>query len=114
MDYTKIINDNISEFNFESDIECFVNDYLSEGDELSDLEDSIGEYADGQVPIYYTDIVKEWQENTVCHEMTIEVFGEYTEGADIHKMMQTDLYCYYEQQLREDYDKLVELVEENE
>ena len=94
----------------------FLNDFTNEaGDDVRDQEDNISEYADGLVPIYYADIVKEWQENNgdvrgLAHEQGLD---EGSEG-DAYKLMSMDLYCYYDQQLREDYQKLIDLMDEQE
>ena len=112
--YQDILQDNSIDFNDADNLTDFVNNYTSDkGDDVKELEDYIAEYVDGLCPIYYADIVKEWHENGDCHEMTLEVCGEYAEK-DIYKMMTSDLYFYYEQQLREDYNKFIELLEEAE
>jgi len=112
--YQEIIKENDAEFNDGESLIDFLDNYTNEaGDDVRDQEDNISEYADGLVPIYYNDIVKEWHENGECHEMTLEVCGEYAEK-DIYKMMTSDLYFYYEQQLREDYNKFIELMDEQE
>jgi hypothetical protein len=112
-DYKKIIEENAEKFEDKDNLTDFIDNYISDNKELTDLEDDISEYADGLVPIYYYQIVKEWQENTGCHALTIEVCGEYAER-DIYKMMSSDLFFFKEQKLRADYDKLIELIEENE
>jgi hypothetical protein len=113
--YNELIKKNAYKFNDAEQLEDFINEYTQNGDsleEVKDLDDNISEYADGLVPIYYYDIVKEWQENGDCHELTLEVVGEYDQKAGIYKMMMSDLYFWYEQQLREDYNKLIEIIED--
>ena len=115
--YQEIIKENDAEgaFNNANQLEGFIDSYIDQDNStLKDLEDNISEEADGLVPIYYYDIVKEWQENGDCHELTLDVVGEYDQKAGIYKMMQSDLYLYHEQQLREDYQKFIELLEEYE
>jgi hypothetical protein len=115
--YNDIIkeNDNQGAFNDADNLLDFLNNYLSKDEEtLEDIkyqDDNIAEFVDGLCPIYYYDIVKQWQENTDCHELTLEVCGEYNQKDGIYRMMTSDLYFYYEQQLREDFDKLVELMD---
>jgi len=47
--------------------------------------------------------------------MTLEVEGEYRNQKDgIIKMMMSDLFYYYDKQLREDYNRFIELAEEEE
>jgi len=112
--YQEIIKENESDFNDADQLTDFLDNYVGFNDkeDIKEQEDNITEYADGLVPIYYNDIVKEWQENTACHELTLEVCGEYNQKDSIYEMMSSDLYFWYEQQLREDYDKLLELMAE--
>ena len=112
---SKLIKDNNTIFNDSEQIDDFISNY-SQADnvELDDLEDNLTEYADGLVPIYYYDITKQWQDTTDCHEMTKEVCGEYGDKATIYEMMSSDLFYYYEQELREDYEKLKDLIDEQE
>jgi len=95
-------------------LQDFINSYANSDDELQDiqkLDDYIIEYADGLVPIYYSEIVKEWTENGNARGLAIDVFGEY-QGNDIYNMMQQDLLCYYEQDLKEDFQTLINFIEE--
>lgn len=67
------------------------------------------------MPIYYADIVKEWQDRNgdargLAHEQGMD---EGSEG-DAYKLMSMDLYCLYDQELREDYNKLIDLMDEQE
>lgn len=116
--YQETIDENSDQFNDPETLADFIADYTTQGEvptleDVQDLEDNLSEYADGLVPIYYYEITKEWQETGECHQMTVEQCGEYAEK-DIYKMMQSDLYFYYEQQLREDWQALVNLMEEQE
>ena len=107
LDYKKIIEENSGDFNDGENLEDFINCYLiGESSELDDLDDNLSEYADGLVPVYYNEIIKEWTENTDARGLTQEVLGE-TDG-DVYKIMMSDLFFYYEQQLREDLEKLKE------
>ena len=114
--YKQLIEENKDELNDAEQLTDFLNDFTNEaGDDVRDQEDNISEYADGLVPIYYADIVKEWQENNgdvrgLAHEQGLD---EGSEG-DAYKLMSMDLYCYYDQQLREDYQKLIDLMDEQE
>jgi len=111
LDYKKTIEDNSGEFNDGEQLEDFLNCYIQEDTEdLDDLDDNLSEYADGLVPVYYNEIIKEWQENGDCQGLTMEVLGE-TSG-EVYKIMMSDLFFYYEQQLREDLEKLKELIED--
>lgn len=109
--YQETINENKAEFNDAETLTDFLESYANEEEnDLLELEDYLNEYVDGLVPIYYHDIIKEWQEITDAQEMTKEVIGEYDSQGNIYKMMQSDLFFYYEQQLTEDYEKLKELL----
>lgn len=111
MNYKKIIKENENDFNDSDTLQDFITSYTEENaTDISGLEDDINEYADGQVPIYYGDIAKEWQEIGECHEMTIEHIGEYDTAGGIYKMMQQDLFFYYQTKLSEDYQKLLDLM----
>lgn len=115
--YREIIKDNNEKgaFNDATNLSYFLDNYTNaEGDNVKKQEDNINEYADGLVPVYNYEIVKEWQENADCHELTLEVTGEYNQKEGIIKMMMSDLFYFYEQELREDYNKLIELIEEEE
>ena len=68
---------------------------LSRGEELENIKDRSGEFVDSYLPIYYHEIVKEWQ----------DMPGEYDDrgaqelGTDgsigIIGLMSLDLYLYY-------------------
>ena len=111
MDYEKIsqlIKDNSGDFDDPDQLDDFMNSY----DEPTD--DEIAEYIDGICPIYYSEIMEEWQNNPQAHGMTAEVFGEVDPSGDVYKIMTTDLYCYYQEQLSGDFAKLTDLIDEKE
>jgi len=114
-DYKQLIKENKGEFEDAEQLEDFISNYTVGGLEvdITGLEDDLTEYADGLVPIYYADIVKEWQDRNgdargLAHDQGMD---EGSEG-DAYKLMSMDLYCLYEQELREDYNKLIELMDE--
>ena len=111
----KIIEDNKNDFNDSDELIDFINNYNYNDDKtIDELEDCLSEYTDGKCPIYHHYIVKEWQENRDCHEMTIEVFGKYTPDKTIYEMMTSDLYFFYEKIIREDLDQLSILIDKEE
>lgn len=110
-EYLKLIENNKYDFTDYENITDFINSYIYDDNTLDDIEDCVHEYADGSVSVYYHQIVKDWQENADCQQLTVEVCGEYAEN-DIYKMMQSDLYFFTEQKTREDFEKLKELAEE--
>lgn len=107
-----IIKSNADKFNDSEELADFIDNYVNDDRPLADLEDFISKQADQSVPIYYYDIAKQWTENTDCHGLTVEIVGEYGHKDDIFKMMVEDLYFYAEQQLREDYEKLLEIIKD--
>lgn len=111
-DYTNIIKDNAKEFNDAEALTDFIDNYASDTKDSTELEDDIAEQADSLVPIYYHDIVKEWQENNEARGKAIEECGEYSNKGDIYKMMQEDLYFFYDSRLREDYNTYLSLLED--
>lgn len=106
------VKENRGDFSDEETLLDFIGSYNKDND-LEDLEDYIHEYADGLVPVYYNEIVKEWSENPDCHEMTVNALGEYGEGG-IYNMMMSDLYFMYFERLGADYQALLDLYEEDE
>lgn len=113
IDYSQLIKNNSGQFNEEDELIYFIDNYINEDQSnLTDLEDYIAEQADSNCPIYYNDIVEQWRQNDDCHGSAIEACGEYGSKDDIFKMMSEDLYFYFEQRLREDYSRLLELLEE--
>jgi len=57
-------------------------------------EDSAGEYADGAIPIYYSDIIETWGQlpdeySNKFHEVTSELPDR------VEDLMRTDIYLYY-------------------
>lgn len=83
-----------------------------EFDTLDSIRDNIGEWIDGYLPIYYTDIVKEWQEMPSEYDNRgAEELG--TGGKiDIYNLMTLDLYVYYLDLFNEVLDDIEEEGEE--
>ena len=70
-------------------------------------EDLLNELADGNTPIYYSDIISEWQEmpsefNDIGRELGVS--GE----PQIMNLMQDDLAIYYQQQFSEIWEEVKE------
>ena len=59
-------------------------------------EDDIHQIADGYVPVYYSDIIKEWQDLPMEYTDTWQDFG-ISEDTTIFKLMGYDLFNYYYQ-----------------
>jgi hypothetical protein len=68
---------------------------LSNGEELDDIRDRSGEWVDGYLPIYYNEIVLEWQQMpSEYNNRGHEELG-HGEEIDIYNLMSLDLYLYY-------------------
>lgn len=70
---------------------------LANGVELDDIKDRDYEYVDNYVPVYNNRVIEEWQnmdsdyDNRGSNEL-----GHNCEELDIIKLMQADLYLYYQ------------------
>ena len=113
MNYKKLIKDNAGDFKDESTLEEFIDSYLLDNKEISELDDNLHEFADGEVPIYYNDIVKEWRDCGECHGQAGDE-GLIEGETDAYKIMQVDLYAYYYQEISQDFNTLVDLIESEE
>ena len=110
--YKDLINENAGDFKDSDSLIDFLDAYVT-GDKLYDcrnLEDQMHEYVDGLVPIYYHDITKEWSETGGCHGEAGEQ-GLIEGETDAYKIMQADLYCYYNDQLSPDYQDFIDLLD---
>lgn len=78
-------------------------------------EDRLTEIADGFVPVYYGEIIKDWQE--MDHEYTDnwkEHYGEkLPEQLGITDLMTIDLHEYYRDTTTEIYHKILKEKEDN-
>jgi hypothetical protein len=82
-----------------SDIKSDILDHWEQLSEMAHPEDLLTELAESACPIYYSDILKDWQEmpsefNDSWKENGIETTAETT----IFGLMGWDLYFYYENQ----------------
>jgi hypothetical protein len=111
-DYQKIIKDNPSKFNNGDALIDFIDSYLNDKRQLTDLGDYISEYVDNSIPIYYDDIVKQWHANPDCHGLAVAVQGKYGSQEVIYTMMTEDLFFYAEENMVEDFEALLDLVED--
>lgn len=109
----ELIKENDKMFTDGDNLSDFINDYHQDGDDLDSLDDSMHEYADGCVPIYYNDIVEEWRKNSSCHGEAGEQ-GLIEGVTDAYKIMQVDLYAMYYDSIANDMRELQDLVEEQE
>lgn len=108
--YKKLIEENEGDFQDAEQLEDFLDAYTQDNQDLESQDDNLHEYADGLVPIYYNDIIKEWTDNGQCHGDANEQ-GLIEGVTDPHKIMQCDLYTMYYDSLSGDYQKFVDLVD---
>lgn len=68
---------------------------LANGEELDDIRDRSGEWIDSYLPIYNSEIIKEWQ--VMPNEYDNRGAAEIGHGGeiDIVNLMSLDLYLYY-------------------
>ena len=82
------------------EIESLVNEFASD-DASGYYSDRIKELIDGYLPIYYSEIVKEWQAMPAeWDNQGAEMFG-IPDPVSIYTLMSLDLYGYYSEQVNE-------------
>lgn len=69
-------------------------------------DDLLVERADGYVPVYNNEIIKDWQEMPSEFDDAWLEFGEDA-SRGIVRLMSVDLFCYYESQTRAIWDEIV-------
>lgn len=70
-------------------------------------EDYLTELADSQTPIYYGDIIKEWQDMPSSFTDTWQEFG-VSQDTTITSLMTIDLFNYYRTKYTEIYEEVKE------
>ena len=109
--YKKLIKENEDDFKNPEQLEDFLDAYMQDGQEVSEHEDNIHEHADGLVPIYYDDIVNTWRDNHQCHGEA-QSQGLIDGEGDAYKIMQCDLYTMYYDELSQDFQTLLDLIDD--
>jgi hypothetical protein len=68
---------------------------LSNGVDLDNIKDRSGEIVDGYLPVYYSEIIREWQH--MPNEYNDRGWAELSNGSEftIYTLMSLDLYIYY-------------------
>jgi len=101
-------------FNYDEIKKC-IEDEWEELAEDTYPEDRLAEMADGFVPIYYGEIIKDWAE--MPHEYNDNWKQQYSETIPeeigITALMATDLYEYYHATTSEIYQELKKEKEDN-
>ena len=85
---------------------------LDEWDQLADnpyATDLVNEFAESAIPIYYSEIIKDWQE--MPHEYNDTWCAEHYSGNTIYSLMTYDLAVYYNNQYHTIYNELCEEME---
>jgi len=86
---------------------------LAEIQEAKYPEDYLTEYADGLVPIYYSEILQEWTDLDAEFRDRWHELGEVGADASIYSLMAIDLYMYYQQEVERAYYELTNTEETN-
>ena len=81
---------------------------LAEIQEAKYPEDYLTEYADGLVPIYYSEILQEWTDLDAEFRDRWHELGEAGPDSTIYSLMAIDLYMYYQQEVASAYYELTE------
>jgi hypothetical protein len=70
---------------------------IAQGIELDDIRDRSYEYIDNYVPVYNNRVIEEWQNmDSEFDNRGAAELGYDVEHLDIIKLMQADLYLYYQ------------------
>jgi len=84
---------------------------IANGSDLDTIRDNSGEWIDGYLPIYYNQIVEEWQ----AMPSEFNDRGRLELGADseatIYNLMSLDLYLYYSDIFNQAITELEEEIE---
>lgn len=79
-----------------SDIKQDILDHWEQLQEKAYPEDLLRELADSACPVYYSDIIKDWQEMPNDFTDSWQDFIEPDKDTTIFSLMTADLYNYYE------------------
>lgn len=94
------------------------NDILDNWEQLANsanYEDLINELAESACPVYYSEIMKDWQEMPNEYNDRWKENGiEATEETTIFSLMSWDLYFYYESQYNQVFTEIQEEKQERE
>lgn len=77
---------------------------------LEEIQDNSGEWVDGYLPVYYNEIVEQWQKMpSEYNDRGAAELGHLEQEVTIYNLMSLDLYLYYTDIFN---DAIVELQEE--
>jgi hypothetical protein len=83
-----------------SDIKGDILDHWEQLTEKAYPEDLLTELAESACPVYYSDIIKDWQEMPNEFTDSWQEFTEATQGTTIFTLMGWDLWNYYQDAYR--------------
>ena len=82
---------------------------------LDEIRENSGEWIDGYLPVYYNQIVQEWQEMpSEYNNRGSAELGHLGQEIDIYNLMSLDLYVYYSDIFNEAIAELEEELEMSE
>ena len=87
-----------------------IKNMLSNGEKLSYFEDYSAEFIDGLLPVYYNEIIKEWQE--MPNDYNDKGADELGTIGGIYDLMTADLYVYYSDIFKDALEKVKEEMKE--
>jgi hypothetical protein len=91
-------------------------DILDHWDQLAENnypEDLLRELADSACPVYYSDIIKDWQEMPSEYTDSWQEFIEATQDTTIFSLMSADLFNYYDSEYTRIFNEITEQKEAN-
>jgi hypothetical protein len=85
---------------------------IEQGIDIDDIKDRSYEYVDNYVPVYNNRVIEEWQNmDSEYDNRGAAELGYDVEHLDIIKLMQADLYLYYQDLVTLVLDDLTEELE---
>ena len=87
-------------------------DNWAELEESAYPDDLLREMADSACPVYYSDIIKDWQEMPSEFNDQWQEFTEVSQDSTIFSLMTADLFNYYDTKYTEVYNDIKTTKEE--
>lgn len=97
-----------------SDIKKEIEENWDELEASSYPEDELREMANSASPIYYYEIIKDWQEMPNEFTDSWQEFIDPTTETTIFSLMSADLFCFYDSEYTRIYNEIKEEKEEKE
>ena len=95
-----------------TDIKQEILDNWAELEESAYPDDLLREMADSACPVYYSDIIKDWQEMPSEFNDQWQEFTEVSQDSTIFSLMTADLFNYYDTKYTEVYNDIKTTKEE--